>query len=319
MSDTPRSPSLRSPDRSPSLRQRLEERANRAIDWYEEWLDSPSESAARSCVGECADGIEELDCAGLAREKQAVEDAMEKAQVSEAMYSDQNGRGLPHVYEQVDNNELVGLGLLDPDTGESLLTMRSHPDFRADVFRHRDGGYLVAFRGTVEHYEHMYNAAQSFGLPTAYYSRANRIGRVIRSNYDGPIHFTGHSLAGGLANAGASAAKAPSTTFNAAGLHSSNMPNRLSTNDTRHWYVRGEILQGLQGALKPIIPDASGKPFILDPVRRNPEGTNLSSRLREVTIDRTLRLHGIDEVRASLEQQRDAIASLEDEKGCISP
>lgn len=320
MSDAPRSPSLRSPDRSPSLRQRLEERIHRRLDDFEEWVAGPPMSPAGACIGNCANGMEDIDCAGLRREMEAVRRAREKARLSDEIYKPRDERTLPEGYSHATDDELEALGLLDRRSGRSLLRSEQAKDFHADVFSRPGGGYTIAFRGTDPNSfgDIVANARQGLGWESAYYSQAMRIGQQVAANAPGQVDFTGHSLGGGLAAAAAVRSGAPATTFNTAGLHTNNIPRGRPNSAIENWYVRGDGLSIAQDGTS-AMPPPVGRRIPLDPVRPLPGRTRTGAgpigRIREIG-DRSLRLHGIGEARQSLAAKQIAIAELQKKKGC---
>lgn len=310
MSDAPRSPSLRSPDRSPSLRQRL----SRGLDALDKRLEGSAERRAGVCIGDCAGGIDKLDCAGLAREKRAVEEAQEKARLSDEVYKDKAAQRLPPGYSHATEDDLEKLGLLDRETGENLLSNPDAPDFHAQAYKHdASGRYTIAFRGTDPGRmgDLRADAGQSLGLKTAHYSQAIEIGTRTAQYQSGNVEFTGHSLGGGLASAAAFNSGSPATTFNTAGLHRRFMPRNIPNPRVHDWYVKGEGLSGAQDGSW-ILPGARGRRLPLDPAFRGVRNWRTYDR----SVMRDFRLHGIGEVRDALGAKHDAIGELQRKKGC---
>lgn len=100
--------------------------------------------------------------------------------------------------------------LEDPSTG-----------FRAAIYQNQQGQYVVAYAGTdpSELPDIGADATQAFGLETKQYNQAISLAKKAEVAFgDGNVVFTGHSLGGGLASAGALATDASAVTFNAAGL-----------------------------------------------------------------------------------------------------
>lgn len=100
--------------------------------------------------------------------------------------------------------------LEDPSTG-----------FRAAIYQNPQGQYVVAYAGTdpSELPDIGADATQAFGLETKQYNQAISLAKKAEVAFgDGNVVFTGHSLGGGLASAGALATDASAVTFNAAGL-----------------------------------------------------------------------------------------------------
>lgn len=103
------------------------------------------------------------------------------------------------------------------------------------------------------------NFPQSVGLKTDYYDRIMQLSvRLKESGLE--FEFAGHSLAGGMASAGAAVTGYPATTFNAAGLHPETARRFARENaevevfEVRHrisaYQVEGEVLNdGIQNNL----------------------------------------------------------------------
>jgi hypothetical protein len=89
--------------------------------------------------------------------------------------------------------------------------------FRARVYANEDGGYVVAFRGSVTGEDWRNNFQQGLGLDSGHYDKALVIGERLRLAGE-DVTLTGHSLGGGLASAAAVASGLEADTFNAAGL-----------------------------------------------------------------------------------------------------
>lgn len=130
--------------------------------------------------------------------------------------------------------------------------------FRARIYAEGTGAdacYVVAFRGSTTRGDWIANAQQAVGAESDHYRRALLIGERVSRASGVDVHFTGHSLGGGLASAGALAAGRDGTTFNAAGLHARTIDGaaqiRLAAGigaapDVHAFYVRGDILSALQ-------------------------------------------------------------------------
>lgn len=101
------------------------------------------------------------------------------------------------------------------------------------------GQYILAFRGTEglsDNGDLVSNALQVHGLTAPQYTQAMRLGRSIAENPEPfmstapggqqrpDMHFTGHSLGGGLASTAAAIANRRFTTFNGAGIHANTLP-----------------------------------------------------------------------------------------------
>lgn len=106
----------------------------------------------------------------------------------------------------------------------------------------------VAFQGTTGLFngDMGANLGQGTGWGSQYYNQAVGIGNSVHAA-GGQVDFTGHSLGGGLASAASQASGLPGTTFNAAGLNSSTVPNARGDGSQIDAYrVDNEILTGAQ-------------------------------------------------------------------------
>ncbi|WP_026460194.1 Mbeg1-like protein [Schaalia suimastitidis] len=138
--------------------------------------------------------------------------------ISYAIYQDHLTRAhnLPKGWSEVGVDELRHMGLdpsdfVDPVTG-----------FTAALFRHENGDFVVAFRGSDEGIDWPNNLAGSLSVSPQQIQAidvAMRVRSALESAGIGMdrLHFTGHSLGGGLAALASVATGSAATTFNAAG------------------------------------------------------------------------------------------------------
>ena len=249
-----------------------------------------------------------------------------EAQGAASVYDDAPGGSL----REATDAELADLGL-SRDFLEVLNDKDGdRTDFRAKMYvDKKTGARMIAFRGTTSKQDWGQNARQGVGVQSAYYTRAQQIAaRVSASPKGNDIKFVGHSLGGGLASAASRASGNPATTFNAAGL------NPLTVLRGDKWKfdspieavrVRGEILTSIQedSAISLFAPDAAySERFDIDPAR----GFG-AQQLRRVfngqivdaakaRLMRSVDLHGMDSVQASLKQDmNDTVQALID-NGC---
>ena len=149
---------------------------------------------------------------GKPREGEAGRDA-DYARLAQAAY--ETGDPIPDGWRKVDAEELKELGI-DPselDTGSGM---------QASVYQNADGKYVLAFRGTEPSRQPALDIANDVagGVATSpqvldAINVSTKLAKVVgRENVD----FTGHSLGGELASAGALATGGKAVTFNAAGL-----------------------------------------------------------------------------------------------------
>jgi type VI secretion system secreted protein VgrG len=138
-------------------------------------------------------------------------------------------------------------------------------NFYAVAYRSKlDGHVVVAYRGTqppsVQDWV-IGNLAQGAGIPTPRYAEAVGVAREAVAKYGDNVEFTGHSLGGGEAAAGALATGRHADTFNAAGLHPMSYLyyglNPLDQGHVDNYTVQGEILTTAQKWV-PIAPKAVG-------------------------------------------------------------
>lgn len=119
---------------------------------------------------------------------------------------------LPEGYTQPGPAEIAELGL-DP--------LRFGPDStpQAYLFQTPDGGYVVAFQGSVEGMDWVTNGRQALGADDPQYALAMDLAVQVNEATGGDVTFTGHSLGGGFAAAAAMATGQPAVTFDASGIH----------------------------------------------------------------------------------------------------
>lgn len=119
---------------------------------------------------------------------------------------------LPEGYTAPSAEEIAALGLDPADFGPD-----SSP--QAYLVRTPDGGYVVAFQGSVEGEDWVTNGRQALGQDDPQYQRAMELAVEVNDATGGNVTFTGHSLGGGFAAAAAMATGQPAVTFDASGVH----------------------------------------------------------------------------------------------------
>lgn len=166
-----------------------------------------------------------------------------------------------------------GSSLVDVQGNEIPIdpTMLSTSEgFDAAIYQNEQGQYVVAYRGTDDWAPGQGgdlddNLGQGLGFESGQYQDAIALAKTAEQVFgDGNVVFTGHSLGGGLASAGALATDAPGVTFNAAGLSDQTLealgfnPNAVrgqaaDDGQVRRYIVNGDPLNGAQQDL-PMIP-----------------------------------------------------------------
>ena len=149
---------------------------------------------------------------GKPREGEAGRDA-DYARLAQAAYEE--GDPIPDGWRKVDADELKKLGI-DPSELDTANGMQ------ATIYQNADGKYVLAFRGTEPSRQPALDIANDIegGVSTSpqvleAINLSTKLAKAVgRENVD----FTGHSLGGELASAGALATGGKAVTFNAAGL-----------------------------------------------------------------------------------------------------
>ena len=149
---------------------------------------------------------------GKPREGEAGRDA-DYARLAQAAYEE--GDPIPDGWRKVDAEELKKLGI-DPSELDTANGMQ------ATIYQNADGKYVLAFRGTEPSRQAALDIANDIagGVATSpqvldAINLSTKLAKAVgRENVD----FTGHSLGGELASAGALATGGKAVTFNAAGL-----------------------------------------------------------------------------------------------------
>ena len=149
---------------------------------------------------------------GKPREGEAGRDA-DYARLAQAAYEE--GDPIPDGWRKVDADELKKLGI-DPSELDTANGMQ------ATIYQNADGKYVLAFRGTEPSRQPALDIANDIAGGTITSPQvleainlSTKLAKAVgRENVD----FTGHSLGGELASAGALATGGKAVTFNAAGL-----------------------------------------------------------------------------------------------------
>ena len=167
---------------------------------------------AAAGVGKAANAAAPDPYNGKPREGEAGRDA-DYARLAQAAY--ETGDPIPDGWRKVDAEELKKLGI-DPSELDTANGMQ------ATIYQNADGKYVLAFRGTEPSRQAALDIANDVagGVATSpqvldAINVSTKLAKAVgRENVD----FTGHSLGGELASAGALATGGKAVTFNAAGL-----------------------------------------------------------------------------------------------------
>lgn len=265
----------------------------------------------------------------------------EAVELRELMDEVENMRCAKHVYTANDINSPGELrdnpppGFLKP-TESQLAEMGLEPEmlsprnsnFRAAVYMKDPGVWgesphpaaVITFRGsTPEKEDWDNNFAQNDNKEAHYYRRAVEIGDALRTS-GSDAQIVGHSLGGGLASAAQGASGLNASTYNSAGLHPETVPRYLKElgeaarnaekEKIKAFRIKGEVLTKTQEdsfiSTLGFARQAVGKKTELNPAHDQPYWEkNLKSKTdRGDTYDGYL--HGMDEVIASTEKQKEA-------------
>ena len=269
----------------------------RNIDYISNADSEAAQQLSADLVNSACQTCRESTCEHLKKQLAQNKDEQEKALLASASYGDPNAP-LPEGYRRATDQDLKDLGLLD-DNGNSLLTLKGHADFNAEVFAKNDGSYVIGFQGTnfTSRDDWKNNLRQGLGLKAAYYQRAAAIGERVKMMQVEDVSFVGHSLGGGLASTASGASGFPAQTFNAAGL-SKSILDGLDHDDpslVNATYVVGDILSGLQDHSP--MRDAYGIRRAIDPAE------DVSS----LPVKRNVDMHLMDSVHDALKREQGEI------------
>ncbi len=156
------------------------------------------------------------------------------------------------------SNEVYGLTQADVDAGyqiddytlSELTTDKS--GLKAALFVKGDS-QVVAFAGTSPSSWANWKAnfRQAFGLRSAQYEA----GKAYAASLNGSVHFTGHSLGGGIASASVIVTGNSATVFNAAGVHSNTLNGISRSNGSvTHFRSSFDVLQPINALTPSSVP-----------------------------------------------------------------
>ena len=205
---------------------------------------------------------------GKPREGEAGRDA-DYARLAQAAYEE--GDPIPDGWRKVDADELKKLGI-DPSELDTANGMQ------ASVYQNADGKYVLAFRGTEPSRQAALDIANDIAGGTITSPQvleainvSTKLAKAVgREN----VVFTGHSLGGELASAGALATGGKAVTFNAAGLS--------ATNEA---LARGNCLNNF-GTQSPMDgSNVKAYSYALDPLNNTQDGLHNSGLLGPGPLD----------------------------------
>jgi triacylglycerol lipase len=131
-------------------------------------------------------------------------------------------------YKHLTDDEYAELGIDPADLKDEDI------GFKSDLYKDKNGNYVLAFRGTYSDPQHPENdivhdwskdwidddVAQGLGMGSKQYQNAIDLSRNIKNKVGkDKLIITGHSLGGGLATAGGAATGCETYAFNPPGVH----------------------------------------------------------------------------------------------------
>ncbi|OCW96675.1 RHS repeat-associated core domain-containing protein [Alishewanella sp. HH-ZS] len=151
------------------------------------------------------------------------------------------------------SNAMYNENLAEGDSvgGYTLQVLETHDNLYAGVWGNADGHTIVAYRGTATLSDWGDNFRQAFGLESKQYRAAMGLAADYHARTGGNIHFTGHSLGGGLAAASAIRVGGSATIFNAAGLHANTIKGHSPAGASIKHYRSSTDALRLGNALSP--------------------------------------------------------------------
>lgn len=181
-------------------------------------------------------------------------------------------------YEKLDAEELANLGITD-----SREIDDPHTGFKADIYKDKNGDYVLVYRGTYSDPDHPENdlihdwskewtddnMKQGLGMGSEQYKKSIKLAKKVNRNKpkDKQLTIAGHSLGGGLATAAGAATGSKTYAFCPAGVH----PNTYKmygvknpdTSKVHTYYSNQDFLNMASNNLS-LMPKAAGERIMLN-------------------------------------------------------
>lgn len=180
-------------------------------------------------------------------------------------------------YEKLNAEEMRKLGITDPREIDD-----PHTGFKADIYKDKNGDYVLVYRGTYSDPDHSENdlvddwskewtddnMKQGLGMGSEQYKKSIKLAEKVNSNKpkDKQLTIAGHSLGGGLATAAGAATGSKTYAFCPAGVH----PNTYKkygvknpdTSKVHTYYSNQDFLNMASNNLS-LMPKAAGERIML--------------------------------------------------------
>ena len=181
-------------------------------------------------------------------------------------------------YEKLNAKELANLGITDSKEFDD-----PHTGFKADIYKDKNGDYVLVYRGTYSDPDHPENdlvhdwskewtddnMRQGLGMGSEQYEKSIKLAKKVNRNKPKGKQLTiaGHSLGGGLATAAGAATGSKTYAFCPAGVH----PNTYkmygvknpNTSKVHTYYSNQDFLNMASNNLS-LMPKAAGERIMLN-------------------------------------------------------
>ena len=181
-------------------------------------------------------------------------------------------------YEKLDEEEMRKLGITDSKEIDD-----PHTGFKADIYKDKNGDYVLVYRGTYSDPDHPENdlihdwskewtddnMRQGLGMGSEQYKKSIKLAKKVNRNKPKGKQLTiaGHSLGGGLATAAGAATGSKTYAFCPAGVH----PNTYkmygvknpNTSKVHTYYSNQDFLNMASNNLS-LMPKAAGERIMLN-------------------------------------------------------